>query len=84
MEIVLAKLRYHLSGDGSKVGDNLHGDRTLIFFKCNLWEIVLIFCKCNLLEMVPQIFKYNLRECIMGDGTPISQMQSLGDGTYNL
>ena len=31
MEIVLAKLRYHLSGDGSKVGDNLHGDRTLIF-----------------------------------------------------
>ena len=53
------------------------------FFKCNLWEIVLIFCKCNLWEMVPQFFKYNLRGRIMGDGTPISQVQSLGDGTYN-
>ena len=30
-EIVLAKLRYHLSRDDSKVGDNLHGDHTLIF-----------------------------------------------------
>jgi len=32
--------------------------------------------------MVPQFFKYNLRGRIMGDGTPISQVQSLGDGTY--
>ena len=32
--------------------------------------------------MVPQFFKYNLWGRIMGDGTPISQVQSLGDGTY--
>ena len=53
-------------------------------FKCNLLEMVLIICKCNLWEMVPQFFKYNLRGRIMGDGTPISQVQSLGDGTYIL
>ena len=43
MEIVLAKLRYHLSGDGSKVGDNLHGDRTLIFQVQSLGDGTYIF-----------------------------------------
>ena len=83
MEIVLAKLRYHLSRDDSKVGDNLHGDRTLIFQVQSLGDCTYIL-QCNLLEMVPQFFKYNLRGRIMGDGTLISQVQSLGDGTYNL
>ena len=53
MEIVLAKLMYHLSGDGSKSGGQSLGDCTFILQVQSLGDGTPIFQVQSLGEMVP-------------------------------
>ena len=72
----------HIMGDGtSNFQVQSLGEMVPQFFKYNLYSLgrwYLNFSSTISGEMVPEFFKYNLCGHIMGDGTSIFQVQSLG------